>query len=426
MQEVSPSAIIFPAPTQGIRAVSQTVDEIIERFKKTKHLKLKPRTQKDYLRHYATISRDFGDRQAKDISLRELQDWMKVDTGPIQRNRALAVVSSLFGAAVEWEWLGYNVCKEVERNEAAPRQRVVSDKEFQRMRRLAGNRLSLAMDLSLLTGLKQGKIIQLTRQQIYREDKVIRAAGREIDITPEVDAVLAKCGELPTKEKSNYVLPTRFGKPYTGEGFRAMWSRRMKDYKRAGNVPFTFQDIAKTWAYREKQKLATKSVSELDKVFEGYPYFDEALRREATEMAPYYAVFYCLEQSIRKLVTETLQATEGKNWWESDKIQESIRTEVKALMVKEPDMAVRQRSPNEIDYTTFGQLRSIILQNWSLFEDVFTRKEGIAKLLDALRLQRGPIAHCTRFDPGERERLRLQVFDWFVTLRKRSQVGRGQ
>ena len=405
-----------------------TVDEIIERFKKTRHAQLKPRTQKDYLRHYAVVSRDFGHRQAKDIPLKDLQDWMKVDSGRIQRNRQLAVMASLFGAAVKWEWLDYNVCKEVKRNEAARRNRIVSDKELEQVKRLAGTRLPLAADLSLLTGLKQGAILELTWQQVDRNDKVIRvrhhSTGRQIQvpITPEVDSVLTKCRELFTKKKSDYVLPTRTGEPYTSEGFRAMWQRRMRVYKKTGNDAFTFQDIAKTWAYRNQQKLTTKGGSELEKVFEDYPYFDEAVRREATEMAPYYEVFYCLEQSIRKLVTETLHAAEGKNWWESEKIQESIRTEVKALMVKELDMAVRQRSPNEIDYTTFGQLTSIILQNWDLFVDVFTNKNAVARVLNALNLQRGPIAHCSRIDYGEVERLRLLVRDWFETLRKRPQI----
>lgn len=411
--------------------MSQTVDEIIERYKITRLGQLKPRTQKDYLRHFAVISRDFGQRQPKDITLKDLQDWIKVDSGRIQRNRQMAVISSLFGAAVKWGWLDYNACKEVERNKATRRNRIVSDKEFEQVKRLANPRLQVAMDLSLLTGMKQGMIIQLKRQQVHRDEKLIRVrhptTGRQIpiDITPEVDAVLTKCGQLVRKKRSDFVLTTRSGDPYTSEGFRAVWQRVMKKYKKTGNDPFTFQDIAKTHAYRRQQRLATAGGSDLEKVFEDYPYFDEAVRREATEMAPYYEVFYCLEQSIRKLVTETLHRVEGKSWWESDKIQESIRTEVKALMVKELTMAVRQRSPNEIDYTTFGQLTSIILQNWDQFAHVFTDKSAVARVLSALNLQRGPIAHCTRLDDGEVERLRLLVRDWFETLRKRPNIGRG-
>ena len=337
----------------------------------------------------------------------------------------MAVMSSLLGAPVSWGWpRPERSQQQVQRNASKARDRIVTDKELAQMKHYASTRLQLGMDLSLLSGLKQGAIIELTWTQVDRRDNMIRVrhhtTGRQIQIpiTAALDAVLTGCKELTTKKKSAFVLPTRNGDSYTSNGFRALWQRAMQRYEKTGNDRFTFQDIQKTWASR-KRSSELKGDSGLEKVFEDYPYFDQAFRKEATEMAPYYEVFYCLEHSIRKLVTDTLRAAEGKDWWQSDKIQASIRQEVAALVVKEVDSAIRQRSLDMIDYTTFGQLTSIILQNWDLFANVFTSKSAVARVLTALNLQRGPIAHCCRMSDEEIERLRMLVRDWFETLHKR-------
>ena len=42
-----------------------------------------------------------------------------------------------------------------------------------------------------------------------------------------------------------------------------------------------------------------------------YPQFEQAVRLEAADMSDHYEVFYCLEQAIRKLITETLEDADG-------------------------------------------------------------------------------------------------------------------
>jgi hypothetical protein len=41
-----------------------------------------------------------------------------------------------------------------------------------------------------------------------------------------------------------------------------------------------------------------------------YPQFEAAVRKEAATMAKHYEVFYCLEKSIRALVSGTLETAE--------------------------------------------------------------------------------------------------------------------
>jgi hypothetical protein len=145
---------------------------------------------------------------------------------------------------------------------------------------------------------------------------------------------------------------------------------------------------------------------------EYYPQFEQAVRHEAAQMAKHYELFYCLEQSIRKLITEAMEEAGGANWWE-DKVPQQIRDEVKKLIKTEVDSGITRRSDRAIDYTTFGQLSVIISSNWILFETIFKSPRAVEKVMSSLNLLRGPIAHCCPLSDDEIDRLQLTVKDWF-------------
>lgn len=144
-----------------------------------------------------------------------------------------------------------------------------------------------------------------------------------------------------------------------------------------------------------------------------YPQFEQSVRREAAEMSENYEVFYCLEQAIRKLITETLEEAEGADWWNSARIPSEIKADVASLVKRERDNGVTPRSDNMIDYTTFGQLSGMITSNWDLFEPTLKSKRGVERVMANLNLIRGPIAHCCPMQEDEEDRLKLAVKDWF-------------
>lgn len=144
-----------------------------------------------------------------------------------------------------------------------------------------------------------------------------------------------------------------------------------------------------------------------------YPQFEQSVRREAAEMSENYEVFYCLEQAVRKLITETLEEAEGTDWWNSTRILPDIKADVASLAKRERDNGVTPRSDNMIDYTTFGQLSVMITSNWDLFEPTLKSKRGVDRVMANLNLIRGPIAHCCPMQEDEEDRLKLAVKDWF-------------
>ena len=130
-------------------------------------------------------------------------------------------------------------------------------------------------------------------------------------------------------------------------------------------------------------------------------------------MATHYEVFYCLEKSIRKLITETMEEVAGEDWWHSGRINVGISTEVSSRIQKEVDSGVTRRSTDELDYTTFGELSVIITSNWDTFGTMFNSRKAVEKVMNSLNTLRGPIAHCAKLSEDEILRLRLTMRDWF-------------
>lgn len=145
-----------------------------------------------------------------------------------------------------------------------------------------------------------------------------------------------------------------------------------------------------------------------------YEQFEAALRSEVSRMSEFYEIFYCLENSIRRLVSDIMFEAEGADWWQSHRVDEKrIRDQVSPRRKKEVDNGITPRSDNLIDYTTFGELSQIITDNWELFEPVFNSKSAVSNVSNQLNLLRGPIAHCNSTDELEQDRLNLAVRSWF-------------
>lgn len=154
-----------------------------------------------------------------------------------------------------------------------------------------------------------------------------------------------------------------------------------------------------------------KIIEAVEKAY--YPQFTAAVRAEAASMSSHYETFYCLEKTIRALVADSLEAVAGEEWWQSQKVPANIKAEVAVRLQKELDSGVTQRSADELDYTTFGELSAIINSNWDVFGGLFDSRKAVEKVMASLNTLRGPIAHCSALAEDEIVRLQLTVRDWF-------------
>jgi len=144
-----------------------------------------------------------------------------------------------------------------------------------------------------------------------------------------------------------------------------------------------------------------------------YPQIELDIRSEAAIMAPHYETFYSLEKAVRRLISGTLSASEGPNWWMSTRIPVIIRANAENTQKKEIDSGVTPRSDESIDFCTFGELGEIIKTNWDVFASIFSSIKAVERVMSNLNTLRGPIAHCSLLADDEVLRLKLTVRDWF-------------
>ncbi|KAA6406022.1 hypothetical protein DPQ22_01765 [Candidatus Tokpelaia sp.] len=164
-------------------------------------------------------------------------------------------------------------------------------------------------------------------------------------------------------------------------------------------------------------RLGVLKKEEKNRKLSEYEQFEPDMRREAARMSEIYEVFHCLENSIRRLVRETMAEAHGADWWDSERVDKKrIHEPVEVRRKKELDNGVTLRSDELIDYTTFGELAQLITDNWDIFAPIFSSKTAVSKITNQLNLLRGPIAHCNVTDEMEQERLNLAVKSWFKLM----------
>lgn len=160
--------------------------------------------------------------------------------------------------------------------------------------------------------------------------------------------------------------------------------------------------------------LGRRRLSALSESAEYYPQIEQAFRAEAKSMAPNYEVFYSLERSIRALVSDSLEAQDGDDWWNNPmRVPARIKDDCESRLAKERDTGVTLRSDDPLDFSTFGELGQIITSNWDVFGSLFKSERAVSRIMSNLNTLRGPIAHCTLLAEDEVVRLRLSVRDWF-------------
>lgn len=229
-----------------------TLKEHFERYKREVVPTLAPRTQKDYARHVATLTRVFGHMGPDEVMPKHIGAFLDRPKGKIQANRQVAVLSAIYAKMVgRWYVAEKNPCLHVERNEAKRRTRYVTDEEFQAVRAIANPRVRLAMDLALITGQRQGDLIGLPFSNVTPDGIKFQQGktGKKLIVT--WSAALEECIErakalLPRVDIGGYVLRgQRTGAPYTSEAFRAMWQRTINRAMRKKVIEerFTFHDL---------------------------------------------------------------------------------------------------------------------------------------------------------------------------------------
>ena len=131
----------------------------------------------------------------------------------------------------------------------------------------------------------------------------------------------------------------------------------------------------------------------------------------ARQMSIVYIALHAFENSVRDLVKKAMAEKHEETWWE--RVPERIKTKVKTR--REEDLKFRwhgSRGGEEIMYCDFGDLSSIIVVNWELFEDILTNMEWCKAVLSTLERSRNIIMHGGIVAREDIERIGMNIRDW--------------
>lgn len=140
--------------------------------------------------------------------------------------------------------------------------------------------------------------------------------------------------------------------------------------------------------------------------------FESDILQEARKMADFYALYYSLENSIRRLISERLSEKHGANWWK-DKVPPGVQKNVEEKQKEERDTTMSIRSEDPLDYTNFGELIDIFNANWSDFSDTLRSPKAMQTILSQFNKIRNVVAHSCALNEDEITRFKLLVKDWF-------------
>jgi hypothetical protein len=140
--------------------------------------------------------------------------------------------------------------------------------------------------------------------------------------------------------------------------------------------------------------------------------FEADIIQEARRMADFYAIYYALENSIRRLVSGRLSEKHGVNWWK-ERVPPNIQQEVEKKQKEERDTAMSIRSEDPLAYTNFGELIPIFTSNWVDFSDTLRSEKAMYQILSQFNKIRNTVAHSCELNDDEITRFKLLVKDWF-------------
>jgi hypothetical protein len=132
----------------------------------------------------------------------------------------------------------------------------------------------------------------------------------------------------------------------------------------------------------------------------------------ARATAVVYTAIAAFENSVRALVTKTLIDKFREEWWEKG-ASAAIRERAEKRM--EDELVAKwhaQRGQDPINYTTCGDLKNIMQNNWDAFEDLIGTLAWASGIFDVIERSRNVIMHSGMLEREDIERLGVNIRDW--------------
>jgi integrase len=210
-----------------------------------------PRTQADNLKELDNLDRAFGHMQPGQIKPIHVYQYLDA-RGAVARtraNREVALLSHAFSYAIRWGVVETNPCRDVRKHPEKPRNRYVEDWEYEAVYRLASPLVQAAMEIAVITGMRQGDILKLKLGDLTDEGIPVtqsKTGKKQIfEWTPALRAAVDQARNMERKVMSFWLFSGTTGKRLSSSGLQTAWQRLMNKAMDAGVIKerYTFHDL---------------------------------------------------------------------------------------------------------------------------------------------------------------------------------------
>jgi integrase len=229
-----------------IQEEDKTFSIVASRYLKEILPKLKPHTQRDYTQYAALLVAVFGHISIEKIRPRDIADYVRHrgESSEVRANREKALFSTIFNHARAWGYTdSTNPCIGIKGFKEKPRDRYVSDDEYQAVWELAHPTVQDAMDLALCTGQRPADVLKIVVADIADGNLSIaqNKTGKKlrIAIEGELKDVITRILAKPRDKVNQALLQDPSGQRLT---YFALRSRFDKAREKAG-VSFQIRDL---------------------------------------------------------------------------------------------------------------------------------------------------------------------------------------
>jgi integrase len=188
-----------------------------------------------YLRHLRRIEDEFGTMPIEAVEDKRARGIFKAwrDTmadRPRTADYAWVVLARVLSVAKDRGLIAVNVCERGGRLYEVDRTEIIwSAEHIKRFCAIASDPLQFALVLALWTGQRQSDLIRLTWMQYDGEKIRLRQRkGKKKRVVIPVGAPLKAALDARKPEKAEGpILRNAFGEPWTADGFKTSWGRRL-------------------------------------------------------------------------------------------------------------------------------------------------------------------------------------------------------
>lgn len=229
-----------------------TMLEQFDRYEKEIIPTKAPRTQLDNKSEIKNLIKAFGKMLPENIKPKHIYAYMDARgvTSKTRANREKSLLSGVFSHMIRWGIVEHNPCKEVKNFTEKARDRYVEDWEYQAVLDIASHVMRAAMEIAVITGMRQGDILQLKYEDLTETGIPLtqnKTGKKQIfEWTDDLRAAIKSAKAHKRKAIGmQYIIANERGQGYTSNGFKSNWQRLMNKAIDTGAIKtrFTFHDL---------------------------------------------------------------------------------------------------------------------------------------------------------------------------------------